>query len=288
MSRDESPRSHPGRAPGQRPEGPAPRDRQLAGPAGRPAVGGLRDLAGGPAGALGPPGDARPRSPRVWAAPRRSAPGRGRGSSSGVVLAHLAFWLDHVDGQVARWRGTASLDGVYLDYLMHHAREPGPRLRPRLRPGRAVGRPPLGGRPGSRSRRAGPSSACTTTAATRRSSSGSRARRELSRRGRQRRAARSARPLAPAWPRDAHLARVQGLRAARRPDRPDGPGRARDLSARLWLPAGGLASSAWRSSPPSSGRPASPGPSPGDRWRTSSTAGSGRSKVRSHHLRRWM
>lgn len=40
---------------------------------------------------------------------------------AGAILAHLAFWLDHVDGQVARWRGTASLDGVYLDYLMHHA-----------------------------------------------------------------------------------------------------------------------------------------------------------------------
>jgi CDP-alcohol phosphatidyltransferase len=39
----------------------------------------------------------------------------------GVALAILAFWLDHVDGQVARWRGTASLDGVYFDYLMHHA-----------------------------------------------------------------------------------------------------------------------------------------------------------------------
>lgn len=39
----------------------------------------------------------------------------------GVALIHLAFWLDHVDGQVARWRGTASLDGVYFDYLMHHA-----------------------------------------------------------------------------------------------------------------------------------------------------------------------
>jgi hypothetical protein len=38
----------------------------------------------------------------------------------GVVMAHLGFWLDHVDGQVARWRGTVSLDGVYLDYLMHH------------------------------------------------------------------------------------------------------------------------------------------------------------------------
>lgn len=39
----------------------------------------------------------------------------------GVALLHFAFWLDHVDGQVARWRGTAGLDGVYLDYLMHHA-----------------------------------------------------------------------------------------------------------------------------------------------------------------------
>jgi phosphatidylglycerophosphate synthase len=39
----------------------------------------------------------------------------------GVALAQVGFWLDHVDGQVARWRGTVSLDGVYLDYLMHHA-----------------------------------------------------------------------------------------------------------------------------------------------------------------------
>jgi len=39
----------------------------------------------------------------------------------GVVLLHAAFWLDHVDGQVARWRKTASLDGVYFDYMMHHA-----------------------------------------------------------------------------------------------------------------------------------------------------------------------
>lgn len=43
------------------------------------------------------------------------------GFIAGVGLAHLAFWLDRVDGQVARWRGTASLSGVYLDYLMHHA-----------------------------------------------------------------------------------------------------------------------------------------------------------------------
>src|SRR5438874_2038788 len=25
----------------------------------------------------------------------------------GVLLLHLGFWLDHVDGQVARWRGTS-------------------------------------------------------------------------------------------------------------------------------------------------------------------------------------
>lgn len=47
--------------------------------------------------------------------------GTRAGFVAGVALSHLAFWLDHVDGQVARWRGTASLDGVYLDYLMHHA-----------------------------------------------------------------------------------------------------------------------------------------------------------------------
>jgi hypothetical protein len=46
--------------------------------------------------------------------------GTRSGFIAGVLLAHLAFWLDHVDGQVARWWGTASLDGVYFDYLMHH------------------------------------------------------------------------------------------------------------------------------------------------------------------------
>ncbi len=49
------------------------------------------------------------------------ASGTRGGFIVGVALAHLAYWLDHVDGQVARWRGTVSLDGVYLDYLMHHA-----------------------------------------------------------------------------------------------------------------------------------------------------------------------
>ena len=48
----------------------------------------------------------------------------GSGSRLGFILGvaalHLGFWLDHVDGQVARFRRTVSLDGVYLDYLMHH------------------------------------------------------------------------------------------------------------------------------------------------------------------------
>ncbi len=46
--------------------------------------------------------------------------GSRAGFMLGLALAHLGFWLDHVDGQVARWRGTACLDGVYLDYVMHH------------------------------------------------------------------------------------------------------------------------------------------------------------------------
>jgi hypothetical protein len=35
-------------------------------------------------------------------------------------LLQLSYLLDHVDGQVARYRETASLDGIALDYLMHH------------------------------------------------------------------------------------------------------------------------------------------------------------------------
>ena len=47
--------------------------------------------------------------------------GTHSGFVAGVALLHLAFWLDHVDGQVARLRGTSSLDGVYFDYMLHHA-----------------------------------------------------------------------------------------------------------------------------------------------------------------------
>lgn len=49
------------------------------------------------------------------------ATGRRSGFIVGALLAHLSYWLDHVDGQVARWRGSASIDGTYLDYMMHHA-----------------------------------------------------------------------------------------------------------------------------------------------------------------------
>lgn len=46
------------------------------------------------------------------------------GNVAGWVVAagllQLWYLLDHVDGQLARWHGTASLDGVQLDYLMHH------------------------------------------------------------------------------------------------------------------------------------------------------------------------
>lgn len=48
------------------------------------------------------------------------ATGDRLGFVAAAAFGHLAFWLDHVDGQVARWRGTASLDGVYYDYMMHH------------------------------------------------------------------------------------------------------------------------------------------------------------------------
>lgn len=38
----------------------------------------------------------------------------------GALLLQIWYLLDHVDGQLARFHGTASLDGVQLDYLMHH------------------------------------------------------------------------------------------------------------------------------------------------------------------------
>jgi phosphatidylglycerophosphate synthase len=39
---------------------------------------------------------------------------------AGALLLQTWYLLDHVDGQLARLRGTSSLDGAQLDYLMHH------------------------------------------------------------------------------------------------------------------------------------------------------------------------
>jgi hypothetical protein len=46
--------------------------------------------------------------------------GTKSGWALGALFLQAWYVLDHVDGQVARYRGTASLDGVQLDYLMHH------------------------------------------------------------------------------------------------------------------------------------------------------------------------
>lgn len=40
---------------------------------------------------------------------------------TGVLLLQLWYYLDHVDGQIARYRKTASLTGRFLDFLTHHA-----------------------------------------------------------------------------------------------------------------------------------------------------------------------
>ncbi len=47
------------------------------------------------------------------------ANGSGWSFSLGVLLLWVWYWLDHVDGQVARVTGQASLTGAYLDFLMH-------------------------------------------------------------------------------------------------------------------------------------------------------------------------
>jgi phosphatidylglycerophosphate synthase len=49
------------------------------------------------------------------------AHGSSLGWLIGAVLLEAWYVLDHVDGQLARRRGTASLDGTTFDYLMHHS-----------------------------------------------------------------------------------------------------------------------------------------------------------------------
>lgn len=38
----------------------------------------------------------------------------------GCLLLQFWYYLDHVDGQIARYRGSSSLSGRFFDYLMHH------------------------------------------------------------------------------------------------------------------------------------------------------------------------
>lgn len=60
----------------------------------------------------------------AWAAAVVAAAAFGHGTIAGWLVGSLLlqvwYLLDHVDGQLARLRGTASLDGAQLDYLMHH------------------------------------------------------------------------------------------------------------------------------------------------------------------------
>lgn len=60
----------------------------------------------------------------AWAAAVVAAAAFGHGTIVGwlvgAVLLQIWYVFDHVDGQLARLRGTASLDGAQLDYLMHH------------------------------------------------------------------------------------------------------------------------------------------------------------------------
>ena len=60
----------------------------------------------------------------AWGCGLAAAAALGWGSLGGWIIAacllQLWYLLDHVDGQLARLRGTASLDGAQLDFLMHH------------------------------------------------------------------------------------------------------------------------------------------------------------------------
>ncbi|HXV28475.1 MAG TPA: CDP-alcohol phosphatidyltransferase family protein, partial [bacterium] len=39
---------------------------------------------------------------------------------AGALFMQVWYLLDHVDGQIARYRGTACLTGRFFDYIMHH------------------------------------------------------------------------------------------------------------------------------------------------------------------------
>ena len=152
---------------------------------------------------------------------------------AGVALAHLAFWLDHVDGQVARWRGTVSLDGVYLDYLMHHAANLALGFALGYGLASRLGRPAVGDRrlrdrgrlDAARPAQRLPVQGVLPAA---QGDDG-----ELPGRRRQRRPSPAARSLAAPRPGGAHLAGVQGVRATRRLDRVDRSGGCGDRCPRV-------------------------------------------------------
>lgn len=43
---------------------------------------------------------------------------------AGTLFLQLWYYLDHVDGQIARYRNTASLSGRFYDFLVHHLIHP--------------------------------------------------------------------------------------------------------------------------------------------------------------------
>ncbi|MBI1322867.1 hypothetical protein GC170_06750 [bacterium] len=49
------------------------------------------------------------------------AMGDARAMIAAVAFGYLGFWLDHVDGQVARVTGSQSLEGIFLDFWIHTA-----------------------------------------------------------------------------------------------------------------------------------------------------------------------
>ena len=101
------------------PEAGPPADRQLDGPADQPAGSAADHLADRPLGHLGQCGHAGRLGLRISGG-RRAGLGLACGWIVAAGLLQLWYLLDHVDGQLARLRGTASLDGVQLDFLMHH------------------------------------------------------------------------------------------------------------------------------------------------------------------------
>ncbi len=48
------------------------------------------------------------------------AAGTAESFLAGSLVWQLWYLLDHVDGQIARYRGTSSNEGLFFDYLMHH------------------------------------------------------------------------------------------------------------------------------------------------------------------------